>query len=108
MATTTSSVAEICAAAKQASRSLAAVPTRTKDAVLEAIAAALEANAAELLEANARDLEAAREGDYPRAFLDKLRLDEARVASMVAGVRKIAALADPVGEVIEGWRLPSG
>ena len=65
-------------------------------------------HAEEVLEANARDLEAAREGDYSSAFLDKLRLDEARIAAMAAGVRKIVSLPDPVGEVIDGWRLPNG
>ena len=65
MATTTLSVAEICAAAKRASRALATVPTSIKDQALEAIAVALESQADAILEANARDLEAARERDYP-------------------------------------------
>jgi glutamate-5-semialdehyde dehydrogenase len=75
---------------------------------LDAIAAALEVRADEVLEANAADLLNAREGDYSGAFVDKLRLDESRLAGMVAGVRQIAALPDPVGEVIEGFRLPNG
>jgi glutamate-5-semialdehyde dehydrogenase len=75
---------------------------------LDAIAAALEVRADEVLEANAADLLDAREGDYSGAFVDKLRLDESRLAGMVAGVRQIAALPDPVGEVIEGFRLPNG
>ena len=99
-----------CAAAKRASRDAGdARPSGVKDAALEAIAAALiEERADEILEANARDLEAAREGDYGSALLDRLALDRARVAAMAAGVRKIAALPDPVGEVIDGWRLPNG
>jgi glutamate-5-semialdehyde dehydrogenase len=108
MATTTQSVAEICAAAKQASRRLAAVPTSVKDEALEAIAVALEAQADAILEANAQDVEAAREGDYPPAFIDKLTLNPSRLAGMVAGVRAIKALPDPVGEVIDGHRLPNG
>ena len=108
MATAASTVAETCAAAKRASRTLATLPSGVKDAALEAIAAAIEERADELLEANARDLEAAREGDYGPAFLDKLRLDGARIGSMVAGVRKIISLPDPVGEVIDGWRLGNG
>ena len=108
MATTTQSVAETCAAAKRASRTLAALPSSVKDRALEAIAEALEERADEILEANARDLELAREGDYPAAFLDKLALDRSRLAGMVAGVRAIVALPDPVGEVIDGRRLPNG
>ena len=108
MATTTLSVTETCAAAKRASRALATVPTSIKDQALEAIAVALESQADAILEANARDLEAAREGDYPPAFLDKLALNESRLGGMVAGVRAIRALPDPVGEVIDGHRLPNG
>src|SRR5437016_7779568 len=108
MATAASTVADICAAAKRASRTLGTLPSGVKDAALEAIATAIEERADELLEANARDLETAREGDYGAAFLDKLRLDPGRIASMVAGVRKIASLTDPVGEVIDGWRLANG
>jgi glutamate-5-semialdehyde dehydrogenase len=108
MATTATSVAETCAAAKLASRTLATLSSAVKDDALEAIAAALESRTDEILEANARDLEAAGERDYPPAFLDKLRLDQGRVAAMAAGVRKIITLPDPVGEVIDGWRLPNG
>jgi glutamate-5-semialdehyde dehydrogenase len=108
MATTTLSVAETCAAAKRASRTLATLPSSVKDRALEEIAVAIEARAEEILEANARDLEAALQAEYPSAFLDKLTLDHSRVAGMVAGVRAIAALPDPVGEVIDGRRLPNG
>jgi glutamate-5-semialdehyde dehydrogenase len=108
MATTTISVADTCAAAKRASRTLAMLPSAVKDAALEAIAAAIEDRVQEILDANARDVEAAAAGDYGSAFLDKLRLDETRVAAMAAGVRKIVSLPDPVGEVIDGWRLPNG
>lgn len=111
MATTTSttrSVAETCAAAKRASRALAGIPTSIKDAALEAIAGALESHAEAILEANARDLQDAREGDHPTAFLDKLALNPSRLAGVVAGVRAIRALPDPVGEVIDGHRLPNG
>src|SRR5581483_11811359 len=108
MATATQSVAEICAAAKRASRALAAVPTSVKDEALEAIAVALEAQADAILEANAQDVESARAGDYPPAFIDKLTLDPARLAGVVAGVRAIKALPDPVGEVIDGHRLANG
>ena len=108
MATTTTSVAETCAAAKRASRTLATLSSGVKDAALEAIAAAIEARTDEILDANERDQEAARERDYAPAFLDKLRLDRGRIAETAAGVRKIVTLPDPVGEVIDGWRLPNG
>src|SRR5947209_3068381 len=108
MATTTISVAETCAAAKRASRILATLPSGAKDAALEAIAIGIEQRVDEILDANARDLEAARGGDYSDAFLDKLRLDDRRVAAMAEGVRKIVTLPDPVGEVLDGWRLPNG
>jgi glutamate-5-semialdehyde dehydrogenase len=108
MATTAISVAEMCAAAKRASRQLASLPTAVKDAALEAIADAIDSRADEILEANARDIAAAEGGEYGTAFLDKLRLDERRIAAMTAGVRKIVALVDPVGEVIDGWRLENG
>ena len=109
-ATTTGapSVAELCLAARDASRALAALPTGTKDAALQAIADALEARTAEILEANARDMEAGRANGLDAALLDRLALDEGRVRAMADGVRAIAALPDPVGEVIDGQRLPNG
>ena len=80
----------------------------TKDAALEAIALALEARQDELLEANAADVEAGRENGLSDALLDRLSLDPARIAGIAAGARAVAALPDPVGEVVEGRRLPNG
>src|SRR6266480_4347619 len=108
MATTAQSVAEVCRAAKDASRALAQLDTATKDRALEAIAAAIEARAEEILEANGQDMETSAEADLPAAFRDKMRLDPARVAAIAEGVRAIAALRDPVGEAIDGFRLPNG
>jgi glutamate-5-semialdehyde dehydrogenase len=108
MATTASSVADICAGAKRAARVLARLDTRTKDGALQAIAAALLERTPEILEANARDMEAGREAGLSDALLDRLRLDEARIAQIAAAVTDIAALPDPVGEVIDGRRLPNG
>jgi glutamate-5-semialdehyde dehydrogenase len=108
MTTVTTSVSAACAASKRASRSLQTLPSNAKNDALEAIADALSERVADVLEANAADLEEAREGAYSEAFLDKLRLDRGRVAAMVTGVRKITALPDPVGEVIDGFRLPNG
>jgi glutamate-5-semialdehyde dehydrogenase len=108
MAIAVSSVADTCRAAKRASRLLARTDTARKDAALEAIAAALESRLQEILAANERDMQLARDADIGEALLDRLRLDEARVGAMARAVRQIAALADPVGEVIDGHRLPNG
>ena len=108
MAVTVSSVAEVCRGARDAARGLAVLDTAAKDAALHAIAGALEERTPEILEANARDLSAGREAGLSAALMDRLALDEARVAAMAAGVRAIAALGDPVGEVVDGSRLPNG
>jgi glutamate-5-semialdehyde dehydrogenase len=108
MAIAVSSVADTCRAAKRAARALAQMDTAVKDAALEAIAAALDNRVEEILVANARDMESAREADIGDALLDRLRLDEARVGAIARAVRQIATLADPVGEVIDGRRLPNG
>src|SRR5579884_2095957 len=108
MATTAISVAGTCAAAKRASRVLATLPTAVKDGALEAIAQGLGERTEEILEANAQDLDSAQQGDYPRALLDRLALDRRRIDAIVDGVRKIIALPDPVGEMIDGGRLANG
>ena len=108
MATTAVSVSDICAAAQRASRLLATLGSGVKDEALEAIADALIARSDEILEANARDLEAGRENGLSAALLDRLALDHSRIEGMAAGVRRIAALPDPVGEVIDGSRLANG
>jgi len=102
------SVSDVCLAAKAAARRLASTGSAVKDAALLAIADALVARTPEILEANARDLEAGRESRLSAALMDRLALDEARVAAMAGGVRAIVALPDPVGEVIDGFRLPNG
>jgi glutamate-5-semialdehyde dehydrogenase len=107
-ATTSTSIPELCAAAKHAARRLAAVDTTVKDAALHAIADALLARTPEILAANELDMAAGREGEIGAALLDRLALDPARIAAIAAGVRTIAALPDPVGELIEGRRLSNG
>jgi len=106
--TTAISVADICRSAHRAARELAQVDTARKDAALTAIAQALIARTEEVLQANARDMEAGREADLGDALLDRLMLDEARIEGIARAVEQIVALADPVGEVIEGRRLPNG
>jgi glutamate-5-semialdehyde dehydrogenase len=108
MATVISPVADVCRAAKRAARVLARTDTAAKDAALEALATALQARVEEILTANERDMDGAREAEIGDALLDRLRLDEARIAGIARSVGEIAALADPVGEVIEGRRLPNG
>ncbi|HEY5317339.1 MAG TPA: gamma-glutamyl-phosphate reductase, partial [Solirubrobacteraceae bacterium] len=108
MATTALSVTDTCAAAKRASRVLATLDSGTKNAALEAIAAALISHAGDILEANARDLEAAEAAGVAPHLLDRLALDEGRVATIASQVRDIAALEDPVGEVISGSRFANG
>jgi glutamate-5-semialdehyde dehydrogenase len=108
MATTAQSVAEICAGAKRASRTLARLDTETKNAALHAMADALELRADEILEANERDMEAGREAGLHPGLLDRLKLTEERLAGIGGDVRSIAALPDPVGETIEGFRLANG
>jgi glutamate-5-semialdehyde dehydrogenase len=108
MAVQTRSVSDICAAAKEASRTLGRMDSATRDAALEAIASALEARVDEIVEANALDVKAGEEAAIGSALLDRLRLTPERVAGIARGVREIAALRDPVGEVLEGFRLPNG
>ncbi len=108
MATTAQSVAEICAGAKRASRTLARLDTETKNAALHAMADALEQRTDEILEANERDMEAGREAGLHAGLLDRLQLNEVRLAGIARDVRSIAALPDPVGETIEGFRLANG
>src|SRR5947209_12891325 len=105
---TTETVAEVCAAAKRASRGLAQTDSATRDRALHAIADSLEGSVGEILEANSRDLRAGADAGLGEALIDRLTLDASRVAQMAQGVRTIAALPDPVGEVVEGFRLPNG
>ena len=108
MAIASSQVAETCAAARRAGRVLAALDTAAKDRALNAMADALEVRIPEILEANARDMMAGEAADIGAPLLDRLRLDDGRIRAMAAGVRQIAALPDPVGEVIDGGRLANG
>ena len=108
MATTTTTVGDICAQAKRAAKALARADTATKNAALERIATALQERTEEILEANARDMQAGREAELGEALLDRLLLDEGRIEGIAKAVRQIVALGDPVGEVIDGHRLPNG
>jgi glutamate-5-semialdehyde dehydrogenase len=94
--------------AREAARALALASTEAKNRALEAMAARLEAGARKILDANAQDLDAARAKGRDEAFLDRLMLNPARVAAMAKGIREVAALPDPVGQVIALWTRPNG
>ncbi len=106
--TTATSVADICRSARRAAGELAQIDTARKDAALTGIARALIEHTEEILAANALDMESGRESGLSDALLDRLALDAARIASIAGAVQGISALPDPVGETIEGRRLPNG
>ncbi len=94
--------------AREAARALALAPAEAKNRALEAMATKIEQNAQTILEANAQDLDAARAKGRDQAFLDRLMLNPARVAAMAKGIREVAALPDPVGQVMASWTRPNG
>jgi len=94
--------------AKDAATDLAVASAEMRGAALEFAADAIEASVPAILEANAKDMTAARGKGLSDAMLDRLLLDEGRVAAMAAGLRAVAAQKDPVGEVIAEWSQPSG
>jgi glutamate-5-semialdehyde dehydrogenase len=109
MATTSPvSASDACAAAQRAARQMATISTTVKNEALEAIARGLVDATEQILQSNARDLQDGEVAGLSEALLDRLALDERRVAEMAAGVRQIAALPDPVGEVIDGSTFPNG
>ncbi len=94
--------------AKAASRELAKLTTREKNDCLLAMADALENNSDALQEANARDMDAAAENGLPSAMLDRLKLNDQRIAAMAKGLRDVAALPDPVGRILNERIRPNG
>lgn len=95
-------------AAKQAAAKLAVTSTAVKNTALLAMAAALEAQQAEILAANERDMTAAAAKGMKSSMLDRLKLTAERISGMADGLRQVAGLADPVGNVIDGKTLPNG
>ena len=108
MATAAKTVEQACREAKDASHLLARASRDEKDACLRDLADRIDAGVEPLLEANRADVEAGREEGLNEALLDRLTLTEGRIGEMAKGVREIADLADPVGEVVEGWTLENG
>ena len=94
--------------ARRAARAMARAETRAKDGALLAIAEAIERDSARLLAANAEDVDAARSKGLDPAMVDRLRLSTKSVAAMAQGLREIAALRDPIGEITELAYRPSG
>lgn len=101
-------VEELGRRARAASRVLATVPTPAKNGVLVTAADLLVERAADVVAANEADLEAAIAAGTPAGPLDRLRLTGARIDQMAGGLRTVAALPDPVGEVLDGWTRPNG
>lgn len=99
---------KVARAAREAAAELAPLPRAPKDRALRAVADALVASAAEIIEANAKDVEQARAQGTAEAMIDRLRLDEGRIAAIAEAVRQVADLPDPVGEVVRGGTLPNG
>ncbi|MEJ2379660.1 MAG: glutamate-5-semialdehyde dehydrogenase [Gammaproteobacteria bacterium] len=94
--------------ARAAARAMARADSAAKNAALEAMADALERSREALRSANVQDLEAGRQGGLSAALLDRLELTDARIDAMAAGLRQVAALADPVGEIADLRYRPSG
>src|ERR1700709_263560 len=103
-----SEVREVAVRARAASVSLSAATRAVKDAALHAMADALIKSTSELLAANALDVRAAAEAGTASAMIDRLTLAASRIEAMADGLRQVAALPDPVGEVVRGSTMPNG
>jgi glutamate-5-semialdehyde dehydrogenase len=100
-------IRKIAVEARQASYAMARLSSGEKNELLLSMAMALIDNAPHLIEENARDLAAAEKKGLSSAMLDRLMLDEARIKAMADGLREVAALPDPVGEVTRMWKRPN-
>ncbi len=107
-AATEQDVRAVAQRAREAAVDVAPLPRRAKDAALHAMADALDAATADVLTGNARDLAAGRESGMTAGLLDRLALTDERVAAMARGLRDVAGLPDPVGEVLRGYTQPNG
>ena len=94
--------------ARAAAYRLAQLSSDEKNAILRAMASSIRNNAASLMQANDKDLAAGVEKGLSAAMLDRLRLDEARIEAMAAGIDQVATLPDPVGQVMDAWERPNG
>ena len=94
--------------ARAAALALAVLSEEKKNEILKAMAAGIRAASVEILAANAQDIAAGEKRGLTSAMLDRLRLDEARLEAVAAGVEKVATLSDPVGEILGEWKRPNG
>ncbi len=101
-------IEEICRLANQSAFKLAATDTAYRNGMLLAMADAIDAAGERILAANAEDMRTAESNGRDKAFLDRLALNNKRIADMTAGIREIIALPDPVGEVVDRWTMPNG
>ncbi len=106
--TNDASLVELGARARAAAAALAKAPTAAKDEALLAAAELLEQRSVEIVDANRHDVETAADHGVAPSLVDRLRLDDGRVAAMAAGLRQVASLADPVGQIVGGWTRPNG
>ena len=101
-------ITELCAKTRQAAKPLARAGSDTRTKVLYTLASVIESDQHEILEANAKDLAYGQSNGLSAAMMDRLKLDDARLAALAASVRDIAAINDPVGEVADSWTRPNG
>ena len=101
-------ILEMGSNALSASRQLSILSTEAKNTILLAMADSLESSASEILPANKLDIDAAKANALTTAMVDRLRLDEQRLAAIADGIRQVASLPDPVGEVMSNWQRPNG
>jgi glutamate-5-semialdehyde dehydrogenase len=101
-------IRDLCLQAREASRVLATLPTAQLDGMLDEIATQLEKEAPALFAANALDIAAAKEAGLHDSLIDRLRITEKSLAAMVAGVRQVRALPQPLGQKITEWERPNG
>lgn len=101
-------IEQVCNNAKQSSRELSQLPASVKNQALKGMAHALEESFSSIEKANLKDLEEGSKQGLSNALLDRLKLDLKRVKAMCEGLRQVADLPDPVGEVMEKWTRPNG
>ncbi len=101
-------IKQLAQEAREASHILATLSTAVKNELLQKMASALEANSATLISENEKDISSAHDRGLSAAMIDRLVLDEARIKGMADGLREVAELPDPVGELTSMWRRPNG
>src|SRR5947208_16933235 len=106
--TLTEQMTQLAKQAKAASRELAKLSTAEKNSCLTAMADALEQNGAKIKSANEKDMAAGAQMGLPSAMLDRLKLDDKRIAAMAKGLREVVALPDPVGKILDERTRPNG